>query len=134
ALVMAEAVVGLLVGALEGKLRMIEPGVDQFAGQLLADPDPRGDEVGVKSALRGVAREVDNVAPRRRFAAREMHVQRAERGGFAEHALPGLAVKLIARALERDRVRTIKAPERAAMGKFDQEPDRRSWRRRVNGH
>ena len=37
---MAEAVVGLLVRALEGKLRMIEAGVDQFAGQLLVHPDP----------------------------------------------------------------------------------------------
>ncbi len=39
ALVMAEAVVGLLVGALEGKLRMVEAGVDQFAGQRLVHPD-----------------------------------------------------------------------------------------------
>ena len=28
-------------------------------------------------------------------------MQRAERGGFAEHALPGLAIELIAGALER---------------------------------
>ena len=39
AFVMAKAVVGLLVGALEGKLRMIEAGVHQFAGQLLAHPN-----------------------------------------------------------------------------------------------
>ena len=37
---MAKAVVGLLVRALEGKLRMVEAGVDQFAGQLLVHPDP----------------------------------------------------------------------------------------------
>ena len=104
---------------------MIEPSVDEFARQLLAHPDPRGDEVGVKPALRGVTREVDDVAPRCRLTAGEMHVQRAERGRFAEHALPGLAVKLIAGALERDGVRTIKTPERAAMGQLDQEPDRR---------
>ena len=36
---MAEAVVGLLVSALEGQLRMVEAGVDQFAGQLLAHPN-----------------------------------------------------------------------------------------------
>ena len=51
AFVMAKAIVGLLVGALEGKLRMIEAGVSQFAGQLLADPNARSDEVGVESAL-----------------------------------------------------------------------------------
>ena len=36
---MAKAVVGLLVGALEGKLRMVEAGVDQFAGPRLVHPD-----------------------------------------------------------------------------------------------
>ena len=55
---MAKAVIGLLVGALEGKLRMVEAGVGEFAGQLLVDPDAGSDEVGVKPALRGVTREV----------------------------------------------------------------------------
>ena len=40
AFVMAEAVVGLLVSALEGELRMVEAGVDEFAGQLLVHPYP----------------------------------------------------------------------------------------------
>ena len=62
--VVAETVVGLLVRALEGELCVVEAGVDEFAGQLLAHPDPRGDEVGVEPALRGVAREVGNIAPR----------------------------------------------------------------------
>ena len=55
---MAEAVVGLLVGALEGELRMVEAGIGEFAGQLLADPDARGDEVGVEPgfARRGAVR------------------------------------------------------------------------------
>ena len=65
---MAEAIVGLLVGALEGELRVIEAGLGQFLGLLLADPNPGGDEVGVEAALRGVAGEIDNVAPRRRLA------------------------------------------------------------------
>ncbi len=125
AFVMAKAVVGLLVGSLEGELRMIEPGVGEFAGQLLAHPDARSDEVGVKPALRSVAREVDNVAPRCRLTAGEMHVQRAERGGLAEDALPGLAVKLIARALEGNGIGAIKTAKRAAMGELDQKPDRR---------
>ena len=127
---MAKAVIGLLVGALEGKLRMVEAGVGEFAGQLLVDPDAGSDEVGVKPALRGVTREVDDVPPRRRLAARKMHVQRAERGGLAEHALPGLAVKLVARALEGNGVGAIETAERTAMGELDQEPDRRSGRRR----
>ena len=132
---MAETVVGLLVGALEGELRMVEAGIGQFAGQLLADPDAGGDEVGVEPALRGVAGEIDNVAPRRRLAAGEMHMQRAERGGLAEHPLPGFAVELGARALERQRIGAIGTAERAAMGELDQKPDRRGGRRRgVSGH
>ena len=51
--------------------------------------------------MRSVAREIDDVAPRRRLAAGKMHMQRAERGRLAEHPLPGLAIKLIAGALER---------------------------------
>src|SRR3984957_1952560 len=132
---MAKAVVGLLVSALEGQLRMIEAGVHQFAGQLLAYPYARGDEVGVEPALRGVARQVDNVAPRRRLPAGEMHMQRAERGRLAEHFLPRFVVKFIAGALERHRIGAIKTAERTAMGQFDQKPDRRGGRRRgVSGH
>ena len=132
---MAETVVSLLVRALEGKLRMIEAGVHQFAGPRLVHPDPRGDEIGVKSALRSMPSKVDDVAPRSRLAAGKMDVQRAERGGLAEHALPGLAVKLIAGALERHRIGAIETAERAAMGKLDQKPDRRGGGRRgVSGH
>ena len=62
-------------------------------------------------------------------------MQRAERGGLAEHALPGFAVELGARALERDRIGAIETAERAAMGQLDQKPDRRRGRRRgVGGH
>src|SRR6516165_10733079 len=126
---MTEAVVRLLVGALEGQLRVIETGVGQALGQLLADPDSGGDEVSVEAALRGVTREIDNVAPRRRLAAREMNMQRAERGGLAAHALPGFAVNLGAGTFERQRIGAIETTERAAMGELDQKPDRRRGRR-----
>ena len=107
---------------------MVEAGLDEFGPQLLADPDPRGDEVGVEPALRGVAGEFDDVAPRGRLAAGKMDVQRAERGRLAEHPLPGLAVEFGAGALERERVRAIGTAERAAMGQLDQQPDRRRGR------
>src|SRR3984885_2531401 len=114
---------------------MVEAGVDEFAGQLLVHPDPRSDEVGVEPALRSVARQIDNVTPRRRFAAGKMHMQRAERGGFAEHLLPGLAIQFVAGALKRHRIGAIKRAQRAAMSEFDQKPDRRGGRRRgVSGH
>ena len=83
---------------------MVEAGLGQFAGQLLADPDPRGDEVGVEPALRSVAGEFDDVAPRRRLAAGEMDMQRPERGGLAEHPLPGFRIEFRAGALERQRI------------------------------
>ena len=43
-------------------------------------------------------------------------MQGAQRGGLAEHLLPGFAIQLIARALERHRIGAIEAAERAAMG------------------
>ncbi len=112
---------------------MVESGLDQLRKQLLADPDPRGDQVGVEPASRGVAGEFGDVAPRRRLAAGKMHMQRAERGGLAEHPLPGLAVELGARALQRQRIGAIGTAERAAMGELDQEPDRRRGRGRGMG-
>src|SRR5271163_2428319 len=128
---MAEPVVCLLVGALEGKLRMVEAGVGQFARQFLANSDPRSDEVGVEPGPRGVAGELDDVAPRRRLAAGKVHMQRPERGGLAEQPLPGLAVEFGRRALERQRIGAIGAAERTAVGELDQKPDRR--RRRGGG-
>ena len=85
--------------------------------------------------MRSVSRQIDNVAPRCRLAARKMHMQRAKRGGFAEHLLPGLAIKFIARALERHRIGTIETAERTAMRKLDKQSDRRSGRGwGVSGH
>ena len=107
---------------------MVESGLDQVAHQLLADPDPRRDEVGVEPASRRVAREFGDVASRRRLAAGKMHMQRPERGGLAEHPLPGLAVEFGARALQRQRIGAIGTAERTAMGELDQEPDRRRGR------
>src|ERR1700733_1038217 len=115
---MAKTVVDLLVRALEGQLRVVEAGVDKFAGQFFAHPNPRSDEVGVEPALRSVARQIDNVTPRRRFSAGKMHMQRAKRGGFAEHLLPGLAIKFVAGALKRHRIGAIKTAQRAAMSEF----------------
>src|SRR5580658_222823 len=126
-------IVGLLVGALERELRMVEAGLDQFAKQLLADPDAGGDKVGVEPASRRVTGELDDVAPRGGLAAGKVHVQRPESGGLAEHALPGLAVDLGAGALKRQRIGAIGTAERTAMGELDQEPDRRRGRSRSMG-
>ena len=80
-------------------------------------------------------RQLDDVAPRRRLAAGEVHVQRAERRGFAEDALPGLGVELGRGPFERHRVRAMRAAQRAAMGELDQNADRRPGRRwNICGH
>ena len=133
--IMTEPVVGFLVGALEGQLRMIEPGFDEFVHQFLADPDAGGDEVGVEPTLRGVTGELDDIASRRRLAAGEMHMQGAERGGLAEHALPRFGVDLGAGPFQRQRIGAIGAAERTAVSEFDQDADRRGGRRRdMGGH
>ena len=134
AVVMAEPVVGLFVGALEGELRMVEPGLDKFVDQLLANPDARGDEVGVESALRRVPGEFGDVAPRRRLAAGQMHMQGAERGGLAKHPFPRFRVDLGPGPLQRQRIGAIGAAERTAMGELDQDADRRRGNRTMDGH
>src|SRR5260370_21674198 len=110
---------------------MVEPGLDQFVHQLLAHPDSRRYQVRIEPGLRSVTGDLGDVAPRRGLAAGKMDMERAQRGGLAEHAFPRLSVDLRARALERQRIGAIRAAERTAMGELDEHADRRRgrWRR-----
>ena len=87
-------------------------------------PTRRGDEIGVEAGGMGAGRDVDEVAPRARLAAGQVHLQHAERRRLAEHARPGRGIELAPRAVERERVRAIGAAERTAVGQLGQEAER----------
>jgi hypothetical protein len=68
--------------------------------------------------------DVDEIATRARFAARQVHLQHPRLRRFAENAQPGRGVELVLPCIERERVRAIRAAERAAMGQLGEEPER----------
>ncbi len=136
AFVMAEAVVGLLVRALEGKLRMVEAGfrpIRRSSFSLTPMPEvmrfvysPLCEAWRVRSTMsrRAVGSPPVRCTCSAPSAAASLNTR-----------LPGLAVKLIAGALERHRIGAIETAERTTMGEFDQKPDRRSGRgRNMSGH
>ena len=91
--------------------------VEQHAG---------GDEIAVEADGIGVAHQRRQVAPHQRLAAREMHLQHAQRGRLAEDALPGCGVELGAGALQLQRVGAIRAAQRTAMRELRKERQRRA--------
>src|ERR1700752_2480449 len=68
--------------------------------------------------------DLRQVAPRRRFAAREMDMQNAEACCLAKHAFPNISAKFALPRDKSERVRTISAAKRAAGRQFGKEPGR----------
>ena len=75
-------------------------------------------------ASKARAGDVHEVAPRAGLAARQMHLQHAKLRRFAEDAQPGRGIELVRSCIERERVRAIRAAERATMGQLGEEPER----------
>jgi hypothetical protein len=50
-----------------------------------------------------------------------MHLQHTQGGGFIEHSQPAGGIKLGCSTLEGERVRTIRALQRAAVGQLDKQ-------------
>ena len=65
----------------------------------------------------------DEIAPRTRLAAGEMHLQNAECRGLGEHPRPGLRVKLASSRVERERVGAIRTAQRTAVRKLGKEAE-----------
>ena len=72
----------------------------------------------------GTGRDVHEIAPRTRLAARQMHLQHAKRGRFAEDTQPARGIELVLSAVERERVRAIGAAERTTMRELGQQAER----------
>ena len=67
------------IGILDRHLDVVEAGLPQVAHGARGDADAGGDEIGVEPGLARMRRDVDQIAPRARLAAGQMHVQHAER-------------------------------------------------------
>ena len=77
---------------------MIKAGFGESSQSVQGDADCRGDEVGVKAGGMRPCHDRDEIAPRTRLAAGEMHLQNAEYRGLGKHTRPGLRVKLASSA------------------------------------
>ena len=83
------------VHVLQRKLDMIEPDFLQPREAGAIEPDRRGDQVGVEPGVARGCDDLDQVAPRRGFAAGQMDLQHAHRGRLAKHARPCRGVQFI---------------------------------------
>ena len=115
---------GFLLAVLDRDLHVIETGIGQRIQDLRRQTDRRGDQITVETGLARALDDIGEVAPRRRLAAREMHLQHAEGRRFAEHAGPGGAVELVGARVERERVRAIGTPQGTAMRKLGEQAER----------
>src|SRR5258708_40269040 len=68
--------------------------------------------------------ELDEVARCGRLAAREMHLQHAERGRLVEYARPCGGVELVGAPFKRDRIGAIGAAERTAVRELGEQAER----------
>ena len=69
-------------------------------------------------------RDVDQIAPRARLAAGQMHVQHAERRGLGEHPRPGRGVEFVVARFQRQRIGAIGAAERTAVRQLGEQAER----------
>jgi hypothetical protein len=82
------------------------------------------DKADVEAGGAGVADEIDNVWPCERFAASEVGLQDAGCGGFFENAGPDFRGEFVRTGLQFQRIRTVDAVERAAVGEFGDDGER----------
>src|SRR6202020_529451 len=90
AFVAGDAVGGCTLAVLYLYLHVIEAGFGELPQSVRGDADRRGDEIGVKAGGMRRCHDRDEIAPRTRLAAGEMHLEDAERRGLGKHPRPGL--------------------------------------------
>src|SRR6185295_18582829 len=79
--------------------------------------------IGVKAGGLRPCHDRDEIAPRTRLAAGEMHPQNAEYRGLGEHPRPGLGVKFASSRVERERIGAIRTAQRTAVRKLGKETE-----------
>jgi hypothetical protein len=93
-----------IVNVLEADLNVVESGFDECRDARLVEHHGGRNEVRIEPGARGMTDEMFEIAPCGRLAAREMHLQGAERGCFVDDPAPGRGIELAACAVELQRV------------------------------
>ena len=106
---------------LKAELDVLQPGGGKGCDFLFTAQRARGDEIAVETVLARGGDQRQEIAPRHRLAAREMHLQDAERCRFGQHAAPFRFAELAGRPFELYRVGAIRAAQRTAMGELGQQ-------------
>ena len=88
-----DAVAGHPVGILKTELDVLEPGLDQLRQPTGIETNAGRDQIAVEPDFGRMAHELGEVAPNERLTAGEVHLQNAERRGFAEHSLPAFGIE-----------------------------------------
>ena len=130
--VAGDAVVVLGVRALDRDLHVVEPGRLERLGALAREERPGGDERRVQAGVARAGAQLDEIAAQHRLAARERELQDAERARLAERADPVLGLELVAVRLAADveRVRAVRAVQRALVGELGDQRGRPRRRHR----
>ena len=130
--VAGDAVVVLGVRALDRDLHVVEAGRLERLRPVAREEGPGGDERRVQAGVARAGAELDEIAAQHRLAARERELEHAEPARLPEGADPVLGLELVAVPLVPDveRVRAVRAVQRALVGELGDQRGRPSLHRR----
>jgi len=122
----------LLVTGLETDLDVIEAGLLEVADLLLGQTDAGSDQVGVEPQLPRFVDQLGEVLTHQRFATGKAQLRRTHLPRLAKYLDPLLGAQLFALLGEIQRIGTVRALQRAAVGQLGEQPQRqadfRFWR------
>ena len=118
-----EMVVEGRVARLEADLDVVEPRFPETPHPGRVHADGRGDEVGVVAEAARLRHQRFEVAAHERFAAGEAELRRPELPGFTQGADPLLRGQLAPGPGEIERVRAVRALQRAGVGQLREQPE-----------
>src|SRR5581483_4940558 len=111
---------------LKADLDMIQTSIYQRLEALLIEPDPRRDQVGVKSRGAGSSDQLCQIRTGQRFATRKVRVQHSQPARLREHANPLLGRELRSSCRELHGIRAVHAMQGTAVSNFGNECER-AW-------
>ena len=114
---------GRLVG-LDADLHVIEPRVAELPGPAGREAEPARDEVRVQAQAAGGTHDAVEVPAQQRLAAGEVELQDAQLPALGQHPLPFRRGQLLGVGGQVERVGTVRAVQRAAVGEFGQQAER----------
>ena len=122
-----QQVVHLLVGGLKADLDMVKPGLGELGNTRFSQADARGDQVGVITQITRGLDQLGQVLTHQRLATGETQLCSTQLTGLAEHLDPLGSAQFGTLLGEIQRVGAVWALQRAAVGQFGQQPQRRPW-------